>query len=100
MRLGDHVDFAAIAHAGLFEPSAEAAVDQANGREILHAAETKAHDLVQEDIHLPERVGAADTGEHRRAGDDRQHFARHLDDDPLASPYGIMPASEPRPAMR
>ena len=35
----DHVDFQAESHAGLFEPLAELAVDQAHGRKILHARE-------------------------------------------------------------
>ena len=32
-------------------------------------------------MHQPKRVGAADAGEHRRVLHDRQHLARHVDDD-------------------
>ena len=46
---------------------AEAAVDQADGREVLHAGEAEPHHVVEEDVHLAERIGAVDAGEHRRA---------------------------------
>ena len=32
-------------------------------------------------VHAPERVGAVDAGQHRRAPDHRQHLGRHLDHD-------------------
>ena len=38
-----------------------------------------------------ERVGAVDAGEHRRALDDRQHLARHLDDDRVGVAIGQQP---------
>ena len=66
---------------GLLEPDPEGAVDQADRREVLHAAEADALQLVEEDRHQPERVGAADAREHRRLPHDRQHLARHVDDD-------------------
>ena len=47
-------------------PDPERAVDQADGREVLDAAEADPPQLVEEDGHQPERVGAADAGEHRR----------------------------------
>ena len=44
--LPDHVDLEPVAHAGLFEVRAERAVDQADGREVLHAGEPGVDDLV------------------------------------------------------
>ena len=61
-RLGDHLDFAVVSHAGFFEAGAEAAVDQADGGEILHAAEAKPRDFVEKDIHLAEWIGTAHAG--------------------------------------
>ena len=37
VRRPDHVDLQAVAHARLFQVGAEDAVDQAHGREVLHA---------------------------------------------------------------
>ena len=37
-------------------------------------------ELVEEDVHQPERVGTAHAGEHGRLPDDRQHLAGHVDD--------------------
>ena len=42
------LDLEAVAHAGLFEVGAERAVDQADGREVLHAREAKRLQLAQE----------------------------------------------------
>ena len=49
--------------------------------EVLHAGEAERLDLVEKGVHPPERIGAVDPGQHRRALDDRQHLARHFDDD-------------------
>ena len=42
VRAGDQVDLEPVAHAGLLEVRAEDAVDQADGREVLHAGEADA----------------------------------------------------------
>ena len=70
---------------------AERAVDQADGREVLDAGEADPPQLVEEDGHQPERVGAADAGEHRRLPHDRQHLARHVDDDRVRVAVGHQP---------
>src|SRR4029079_17191845 len=77
----DHLDLEPVAHAGLLEVLPERPVEEADGREVLHAAEPDAAHLVEEDVHQPERIGAADAGEHGRLVDDREHLARHVDDD-------------------
>ena len=41
--------------------------------------------------HQPERVGAADAGQHRRLAHDRQHLARHVDDDRVGVAVGQQP---------
>ena len=64
--LRDHLDLQRIGHAGLFEIGAEDAVDQADGRKVLHAGEAQRLQLIEEDIHVAERIGAVDAGEHRR----------------------------------
>ena len=66
MRLGDHVDLEPVGHAGLFEIGAEDAVDEADGREVLHAGEAERLELVEEHVHDAERIGAVDAGQHRR----------------------------------
>ena len=45
----------------------------------------------QEDVHQPERVGAADAGQHRRVAHDRQHLAGHLHDDRVGVAVGHQP---------
>ena len=77
-RLADHVHFQAVAHLRLFQSLAKRAVDQADGRKILHPAEAHGLDLAQEALHDAKRVGAADAGQDRRALDDRQHLAGHV----------------------
>ncbi len=47
--------------------------------------------LVEEDGHQAERVGAADAGEHRRLAHDGQHLARHVDDDRVRVAVGHHP---------
>ena len=81
VRLGDHVDLKAVAHAGLLEVLAEHAVDEAHGREVLHAVEALVLQLGQVLLHDAERVGAADAGENRGVLHDGQHLGAHLDDD-------------------
>ena len=81
MRARDHLDLEAEAHAGLLEVGAEGAVDQADGREVLHAREAEADQALQELVGDHERIGAVDAGEHRRVLDHRQHLVRHLADD-------------------
>ena len=56
----------AVAHPGLLEVLPEGAVEQADGREVLDAGEADPLQLVEEDGHQPERVGAADAGQHGR----------------------------------
>ena len=65
-RLGDHVDLQRVGHSGLFEIGAEDAVDQPDGRKVLHAGKAERLQLVEEEVHVAERVGAVDAGEHRR----------------------------------
>ena len=55
-----------VAHAGLFEVLAEHAVDQPDGREVLHPGEAEPLQLRQEDLGHVERIGGVDAGEHRR----------------------------------
>ena len=56
--------------------------------EVLHAGEAERLDLVEKGVHPPERIGAVDPGQHRRALDDRQHLARHLDHDGIGVAVG------------
>ena len=46
----DHVDLEPVAHAGLLEVGAEHAVDQADGREVLHAGEAELGQSPQEGV--------------------------------------------------
>ena len=81
VREPDHVDLAAVAHAGLLQPGAKHAVDQSDRREVLHAAEADPAELVKEDGHQAERIGPAHAREHRSVVHDREHLTRHVDDD-------------------
>ena len=81
VRLGDHFDLQRIGHAGFLEIGTEDPVDQADCRKILHAREAERLQLIKEKVHVAERVGAVDTGEHRRSRDDGEHFAGHLQHD-------------------
>ena len=81
MRLPDHVDLEAVAHAGLLEALAHDAVEQPDRRKVLHAGEAERRQLGEELRHQHERVGAVDAGEHRRVPDHRQDLARHVLDD-------------------
>ena len=88
MRLGDHVDLEAVGHSGLFEVGAERAVDDADGREVLHAGESDRLHVVEEHIHRAERIGAVHAGEHRRVLHHGQHFGGHLHDDGVGVAIG------------
>src|SRR5262249_43606065 len=52
-----------------------------DGGEILHTAKACRLHLTQKKFHDPERVGAADAGQHGSIPYDRQHFAGHFHDD-------------------
>ena len=73
-------------------------VHQPDGREVLHAAEADAPQLVEEHRHQPERVGAADACEHRRLAHDREHLARHVDDDLVRVAERHQAGQRPAPA--
>ena len=47
---GDHVDLEAVAHAGLLEGGAHGAVEEADGREVLHAGEAHGLQLGEERV--------------------------------------------------
>ena len=81
MRLADHIDLKAVAHAGLLQILAEHAVDQADGREVLHAVKALRLQLLQVDVHHAEGVRAAHTGEHRCLFNDRQNLVAHFHHD-------------------
>ena len=55
---------------------------------ILHAGEAELLQLAQERLQQHERIGAVHAREHRRFLDNRQHFARHLDDDVVGVAIG------------
>ena len=67
------------------------AVEEADGGEVLDAGEADPLQLLEEDGHQPERVGAADAREHRRLAHDRQHLAGHVDDDRVRVAVGQQP---------
>ena len=85
---GDHLDFLGEAHAGLLQPLAEVAVDQANGGEVLHAGETGRLHLGEEARHGAERIGAAHPGQDGRALHDGQDLAGHVHDDAVGVAIG------------
>src|SRR5439155_24031761 len=78
--LANHVHFQTVTHLRFFEPLAKAAVDEADGGEVLHAAEAGRLHFAQEQLHDAERIGAADAGEHGGVLDDRQYLAGHIHD--------------------
>src|SRR5882757_1138670 len=86
--LADHVDLKGVGHAGLFEVLPEVAVDQAHGREVLHAGEAQIGELPQEARDVAEGVGAADAGQDRGLLDDGQDFGGHLHDDGVGVAVG------------
>lgn len=120
VREPDHLDFLLEAHACFFEVGAEVAVDQADGGEVLDADEAQGFEVGEEFGHCAEGVGAADAGEDGGVGYDGEDFVGLFSQHPLhvpeyvslnrgatistttwlASEYGIIPANDPRPAMR
>ena len=97
----DHVDLEPVAHARLLEVLPDRAVEQADGGEVLDAAEAEPLELVEEDVHQAERVGAAHAREHRRLAATIGSTSRAMSTTiAFASPYGSRPESEPRPAIR
>ena len=66
VRRGDHVDLQPEAHAGLLETLPHGAVEQADGRKILHAGKAHRFQFGQEARHQDEGIGAVDAGQHRR----------------------------------
>ena len=53
--------------------------------------------LVEEHVHLAERIGAVDAREHRRVLDHRQHFGRHLHHDRVGVAVGHQPGERAAP---
>ena len=88
MRLADHVHFQPISHAGLLQVLAEYTVNQAHGREVLHAVEALGFEFLQVNIHDAEGVGATHTGQYRGVFDDGQHFIAHFHDDLIGVAIG------------
>ena len=78
VRLRNHVDFELVAHPGLFERLAHVAVEEPYRREVLDAREPHRLQLLQEEPHQDERVGAVDAGEHRRPLDHGEDLVGHL----------------------
>lgn len=84
----DHVDFELEAHSGFLDVLPEHPVIEADSWEILHSGEAHIGKLAQEQRHAAERIGPAHTGQYRRGFDDRQHFARHVDDNRIGVAIG------------
>src|SRR3982074_2799007 len=81
MGQGDHLDLERIGHAGLLEIGTKQAVDEPDGREILHARKAQTLQFIEKGIEQAERVGPVDAGKHWRLLHDRQHLMRHLPND-------------------
>ena len=77
----DHVHLELDAHPRLLEDLPELPVDEAHGGKVLHAVESHALQLGQEDAHQAEGIGAAHARQHRGVLYHRQHLARHVHDD-------------------
>src|SRR5690606_13237918 len=73
-----HVDFQAVAHAGLFQVLTELAIKEADGGKGLHAAKAGRVDIAQKELHHAEGIGAADACEDWRVLDDGNHLAGHV----------------------
>jgi len=82
----DHIHLKTEAHSSLFKILSHDPVVKSDGRKILNATETKVLQLSKEHRHDAERIGAADSGQHRDALDEGQHLGCHLDTIALASP--------------
>ncbi len=91
-------DFKAEAHSGFFEVGAKGAVDQSDCGKILHARESGCVDLAQKPASSHEtgrcRTPPARTGVCETTGNTSCAISRTM---PLASPYGMSPASERAP---
>ena len=81
VRQPDDVHFELIAHAGFLEGLPHVAVEQADGRKVLHAGKAERLQLFEEEAGNDERVGAVDAGEHGRPLHDGQDLVGHLLDD-------------------
>ena len=95
--LANHIDLQAVAHAGLLKVGPKAAVEQADGREVLHPIEAHSLNLAQEDRHEPKGVGATDPGQHQGALNDRQHLAGHIDHNRVGVAVGQHPGQAAPP---
>src|SRR5205814_216650 len=62
--------------------------DEADGREVLHAAETRRLHVAQKELHDPKRIRTADAGQDRRVVNNRQDFASHVHDDLVSVAVG------------
>ena len=71
---GNGLDLFVIAHAGAFQILAEVAVQEADGGEVLHAAEANLLELLEKDMFEAEGIGTADAGQDRRILHDREYF--------------------------
>ena len=98
-RLADHLDLEAVAHAGLLQPGAERAVDEPDGREVLHAGEARARLTssrkrgIRRNGSVPQTPASTGVVAH-----DRQHLAGHVHDDRVGVAVGHHPGE--RPAAR
>lgn len=129
MRLADHVDFQVVSHAGFLEIGSELAVDEADGGEVLDTGKAQVAQLLKKGGNVAEGICAADAGDDWCVFDYGEDFICLCMDVlaldlykmtmgrlaiqspsqllltmsttmPLASPYGIKPDKDPRPAMR
>lgn len=73
-----HFHFLVIPHAGLFEVGAHAAFKQADCREVLHARITDLFYLLQEIVHIFERVGSVHARQNGGVLHNGKDLARHI----------------------
>ena len=59
--------------------------------EVLHPGEAQHLQLIEEDVHVAEGIGAVDAGEHGRPSYDREHLAGHLQHDRVGVAIGHQP---------
>ena len=86
MGLRDHFHFLVIPHSGAFQVGPEVAVYQPHRGEVLNAGKPHVLELAQEQRHVPERVRAADAGQHGRVPHHGKHFGSHFDHDGVGVP--------------
>ena len=96
----DHFDLTVVAQVGFLEVRAKRPVDQAHGREVLHAGESGVLDLLEKVIHQPHWINATHAGQDGGAPHHRQTSLAMSRTISLASPKGMSPASDPCPAIR